>query len=152
MCLEARECTLEPYGQPEIFNTDQGSLFTRAGWGDTLASRGINISINSNGQWVDHVFIERWWHSLKYEGIYLYAFDAFADANAGIDGRMTCYNSERPLSSLGYNTSPQKKCMQNWQHNMMKPGYTLESCQVVRRMGSASLEKMQRREKFSREA
>jgi len=108
MCLESRGCTLEHYGQPESFNTDQGSLFIRAGWGNTLASRGINISINSKGQWVDHVFIERWWHCLKYEGIYLYVFDAFADANAGIEWGMTYYNSERPHSSLG-NSPPPKK-------------------------------------------
>lgn len=106
MCLEALEEAFEHYGQPEIFNTDQGSQFTSADWVNALASRGIKISMHGKGQWIDNVFIERLWRSLKYECIYLNAFDSFADANAGIDWWMTYYNNERPHSSLSDNKTP----------------------------------------------
>ena len=106
MYLEALEDAFEHYGQPEIFNTDQESQFTSAGWVNMLASRGIKTSMDGKGQWVDYVFIERLWRSLKYECIYLYAFDSLADANAGINGWMTYYNSKRPHSSLGNNRTP----------------------------------------------
>jgi hypothetical protein len=62
--------------------------------------------MDGKGQWVDHMFIKRWWLSFMYKGIYLYAFDTFADANAGIDGRMTYDNSERPQSNLGIHPIP----------------------------------------------
>jgi putative transposase len=104
MCLEALEEAIEKYGQPEIFNTDQGSQFTSAAWVDALTSRGIRISMDGKGCWVDNVFIERLWRSLKYECIYLNAFDSFKEAQAGIGQWMNYYNSERPHSSLGDKT------------------------------------------------
>ena len=77
-------------------------------------------------------------HSLKYDGVYLYASDAFTDANAGIDGRMTYYYSERPHSSLGNNRTT-AEVYADWLHNMLKPDYTLDNCHVVPRMGSTSI-------------
>ncbi len=100
MCLEALNEALEKYGQPEIINTDQGSQFTSAAWVTALTSRNIRISMDGKGCWVDNVFIERLWRSLKYECIYLNAFDSFKEAKAGIDQWMNYYNSERPHSSL----------------------------------------------------
>jgi len=104
MCLEALEEAFETYGQPEIFNTDQGSQFTSADWVDALTSRNIRISMDGKGCWVDNVFIERLWRSLKYECIYLNAFDSFKEAKAGIDQWMSYYNGDRPHSSLGDKT------------------------------------------------
>ncbi len=103
-CLEALEDALERYGAPEIFNTDQGSQFTSKDWTDTIADGGIQISMDGKGQWVDNVFIERLWRSLKYECVYLNAFDSVRDAATGIDDWMHYYNVERPHSSLGDRT------------------------------------------------
>jgi len=103
-CLEALEDALERYGAPEIFNTDQGSQFTSEDWTDTIADAGIQISMDGKGQWVDNVFIERLWRSLKYECVYLNAFDSVRDAATGIDDWMHYYNVERPHSSLGDRT------------------------------------------------
>ncbi len=105
-CVLALKRALAHYGDPEIFNTDQGSQFTSADWVNALASRGIKISMDGKGQWIDNVFIKRLWRSMKYECIYLNAFDSFADANAGIDWWMTYYNKERPHSSLSDNKTP----------------------------------------------
>lgn len=103
-CLEALEDALERYGTPEIFNTDQGSQFTSKDWTDAIIAAGIQISMDGKGQWVDNVFIERLWRSLKYECIYLNAFDSVRDAAGGIDDWMHYYNVERPHSSLGDRT------------------------------------------------
>ena len=104
MCLEALEDAMERYGKPEIFNTDQGSQFTSKDWTDALTEAGIQISMDGKGQWVDNVFIERLWRSLKYECVYLNAFDSVRDAAAGIDDWMRYYNIERPHSSLNDRT------------------------------------------------
>lgn len=103
-CLEALEDAIEVYGTPEIFNTDQGSQFTSTDWTDALKTAGIQISMDSKGQWIDNVFIERLWRSLKYECVYLNAFDSVRDAAAGIDTWIRYYNAERPHSSLGDRT------------------------------------------------
>jgi putative transposase len=99
-CLEALEEALEKYGCPSIFNTDQGSQFTSAEWVEALTSRGIRISMDGKGCWMDNVFIERLWRSLKYECVYLNAFDTVKDAGKGINHWMNYYNHERPHSSL----------------------------------------------------
>ena len=99
-CLEALEEAIEKYGKPEIFNTDQGSQFTSAAWVNTLEKQGIKISMDGKGCWMDNVFIERLWRSLKYECIYLNAFDTIREACDGIDYWMNYYNQERPHSSL----------------------------------------------------
>ncbi len=99
-CLEALEDALERYGKPEIFNTDQGSQFTSKDWTERLTEAGIEISMDGKGRWVDNVFIERLWRSLKHECVYLNAFDSVRDAQAGIGVWMRYYNRERPHSSL----------------------------------------------------
>lgn len=104
MCLEALADAMERYGRPEIFNTDQGSQFTSSAWTEALSQAGIEISMDSQGCWIDNVFIERLWRSLKYECVYLNAFDSIRDAAAGIGKWMRYYNVERPHSSLNDRT------------------------------------------------
>jgi len=99
-CLEALADAMERYGTPEIFNTDQGSQFTSKAWTDALKNAGIQISMDGKGQWVDNVFIERLWRSLKYECVYLNAFDSVRDTTRGVGDWMRYYNAERPHSSL----------------------------------------------------
>ena len=91
---------MRKYGKPEIFNTDQGSQFTSAAWVNELEKQGIQVSMDGKGCWMDNVFIERLWRSLKYECIYLNAFDTIREASDGIDRWMNYYNEERPHSSL----------------------------------------------------
>lgn len=100
-CLEALEEALEIYGKPAIFNTDQGSQFTSKDWTARLEAEGIEISMDGKGCWVDNVFVERLWRSLKHECVYLNAFDTVREAAAGIGYWIDYYNRERPHSSLG---------------------------------------------------
>jgi putative transposase len=100
-CLEALEQAMERYGRPEIFNTDQGSQFTSKDWTQALMDADVKISMDGKGRWVDNVFVERLWRSLKYECVYLNAFDSVRDAIAGIGIWMVYYNQTRPHSSLG---------------------------------------------------
>ena len=83
-CIEALEEALTRYGKPEIFNTDQGSQFTSQAFTGALQARGIQISMDGKGCWRDNVFVERLWKSIKYEEIYLHAYDSVSDARAGI--------------------------------------------------------------------
>ena len=100
-CIDALEEALTRYGTPEIFNTDQGSQFTSTAFTNTLESRGILISMDGRGRWRDNVIIERFWRSLKYECVYLYAFENGFDARQISTIWVNFYNSERPHSSLG---------------------------------------------------
>jgi putative transposase len=106
-CVEAVEEALARHGKPEIFNTDQGSQFTSAAFTGTLAAAGIAISMDGRGRWMDNVFIERLWRSLKYEEVYLNAYASVAEAKAGIDSWLGFYNEERQHQSLGYRTPRQ---------------------------------------------
>jgi len=99
-CLEALEDALERYGRPLIFNTDQRSQFTSNDWTQALKTAGIEISMDGKGRWMDNVFVERLWRSLKYECVYLNAFDSVRDTITGIGAWMDYYNQERPHSSL----------------------------------------------------
>jgi putative transposase len=99
-CVEALAAALERYGRPEIFNTDQGSQFTSRDWIDVLKRHNIQISMDSKGQWLDNVFIERLWRSLKYECVYLNAFQSFKDAHRQIRDWIDYYNDRRPHSKL----------------------------------------------------
>ena len=99
-CVEALEEALERYGPPEIFNTDQGSQFTSIDFTDVLKGAGIKISRDGKGRWMDNVFIERLWRSLKYECVYLSEFAAGSEARAGIGWWMRFYVERRPHSSL----------------------------------------------------
>ena len=99
-CVEALEEALERYGAPEIFNTDQGSQFTSLDFTSALTNAGIKISMDGKGRWMDNVFIERLWRSLKYECVYLSEFSTGSEARAGIGWWMSFYNERRPHSSL----------------------------------------------------
>ena len=100
-CIEALEEALARYGKPEIFNTDQGSQFTCPGFVGTLVDAGIQVSMDGRGRWLDNVFIERLWRSLKYECVYIHAFETGTELRAGLAKWITYYNTERPHSALG---------------------------------------------------
>ena len=103
-CLEAVEEALARYGRPAIFNTDQGSQFTSAAFTGLLLANGIAISMDGRGAWRDNVFVERLWRSVKYEEVYLRAYDGVAEARALIGRYMSFYNGRRPHSSLDWRT------------------------------------------------
>ena len=100
-CLEALEEAIAKYGVPEIFNTDQGSQFTGEAFTGVLKQHQIKISMDGKGRWVDNVFVERLWRSLKYEHVYLHAYASVAQAKAGIASYLDFFNRARPHSSLG---------------------------------------------------
>ena len=100
-CVSALEEALAKYGKPDIFNTDQGSQFTSFAFTTVLRDNGIRISMDGRGRWLDNVFIERLWRSLKYECVYLHAFETGSEARAGISRWIGFYNRLRPHSSLG---------------------------------------------------
>jgi putative transposase len=100
-CVAALEEALARFGRPEIFNTDQGSQFTSAAFTGTLAAAGIRISMDGRGRWMDNVFIERLWRSLKYEDVYLKAYADGREARAGIGAWIRFYNGSRPHQALG---------------------------------------------------
>lgn len=95
-CLDALDEALDRYGPPEIFNTDQGSQFTGWAWTQRLKDAGVRISMDGRGRFLDNIFIERLWRSLKYECVYLHAFSGGSDARRGIGALMTFYNDRRP--------------------------------------------------------
>ena len=103
-CVEALQEALARYGPPEIFNTDQGSQFTSVDFTQTLKDAGVKISMDGRGRWMDNVFIERLWRSLKYECIYLNDFETGSEVRAGVRWWIDLYNSERPHSSLADRT------------------------------------------------
>lgn len=103
-CMEALQEALERFGAPEIFNSDQGSQFTSEAFTDMLLKRGIKISMDGKGRWVDNVFVERLWRSLKYEHVYLHAYESVAEARSKIATYLDAFNTERPHSSLGRRT------------------------------------------------
>jgi len=106
-CIEALDEALDKYGAPEIFNTDQGTQFTSEDFTGVLKSSDIKISMDGKGRWMDNVFIERLWRSLKYEEVYLKAYDTVAEARAGIGEWIRFYNHERTHQSLGRQTPEQ---------------------------------------------
>lgn len=103
-CVEALQEALDRYGQPAIFNTDQGSQFTSESFTAVLREHDIRIGMNGKGRWVDNVFVERLWRSLKYEEVYLKAYDSLAQARGEIGQYLTFFNSERRQQSLGRRT------------------------------------------------
>jgi len=103
-CLEAVEEALSRHGRPEIFNTDQGSQFTSAAFTGVLLDNTIAISMDGKGAWRDNVFVERLWRSVKYEEVYLRAYDSVGDARVSIGRYLNFYNRKRPHSSLDART------------------------------------------------
>ena len=118
-CVEILEDALARHGKPDIFNTDQGSQFTGSAFTGVLANNGIAISMDGKGAWRDNVFVERLWRSVKYEEVYLRAYDSVSEACASIGRYLTFYNGRRPHSSLDGST-PDKtysRCQSAWQPN-----------------------------------
>jgi putative transposase len=106
-CIEAVEEALARYGRPEIFNTDQGSQFTSIDFTGLLHRHEIAISMDGKGAWRDNVFVERLWRSLKYEEVYLRAYDSVGEARRSIGRYFDFYNGKRPHSSLDRKTPDQ---------------------------------------------
>ena len=103
-CVEALTEAMERYGQPEIFNTDQGVQFTSAAFIDELADRGVRIGMDGKGRYLDNIFIERLWRSLKYEEVYIRAYDSVAEARRSLGVWLAFYNDVRPHQSFEYRT------------------------------------------------
>jgi putative transposase len=99
-CVAALEEAIQKYGRPEIFNTDQGSQFTSFEFTGVLKDEEVRISMDGRGRWMDNIMIERLWRSLKYECVYLHAFETGSEAKRGIAKWMKFYNQRRPHSSL----------------------------------------------------
>ena len=99
-CVEALEEALARYGTPEIFNTDQGVQFISEAFTDVLKDKKIAISMDGKGRWIDNVFVERLWRSVKYEDVYLRAYETPADLKAGLKRYFEFYNQRRRHSSL----------------------------------------------------
>jgi putative transposase len=106
-CVETLHDALEKHGKPEIFNTDQGSQFTGAAFTGVLADNAIAISMDGKGAWRDNVFVERLWRSVKYEEVYLRAYDSVSEARTSIGRYLDFYNRRRPHSSLDGTTPDQ---------------------------------------------
>ena len=106
-CVEALEEALARYGKPQIFNTDQGSQFTSMAFTGVLLREEIAISMDGRGAWRDNVIVERLWRSVKYEEVYLKAYDTVSVARASLGSYLTFYNSRRPHSSLAARTPDQ---------------------------------------------
>ena len=106
-CLDAVEDALARHGRPEIFNTDQGSQFTSAAFTGLLLGNAIAISMDGRGSWRDNVFVERLWRSIKYEEVYLRAYDSVGEARDSLGRYLDFYNSKRPHSSLDARTPDQ---------------------------------------------
>lgn len=103
-CIEAVEEALAVHGKPEIFNSDQGSQFTSDDFTDMLKDAKVKISMDGKGRWMDNVFVERLWRSLKYEEVYLKAYENAAEAREGIGDWIRYYNTERRHQGLGRRT------------------------------------------------
>jgi putative transposase len=103
-CIEALEEALHRYGTPEIFNTDQGSQFTDGDFTAVLNTTGVRISMDGKGRWIDNVFVERLWRSVKYESIYLHAYETPREVNVALARYFDFYNAYRPHQSLDYRT------------------------------------------------
>lgn len=100
-CVEALNEAVHKFGVPEIMNSDQGSQFTSFAWTDRLRRMGVRISMDGKGRFLDNIFVERLWRTLKYECVYLHAWDTGSQAKAGVRKWMDFYNRKRPHSALG---------------------------------------------------
>jgi putative transposase len=106
-CVEALEEALARHDRPQIFNTDQGSQFTSKTFADVLIANDIAISMDGKGAWRDNVFVERFWRTVKYEEVYLRAYDTVSEARTSIGRYLNFYNGRRPHSSLDRRTPDQ---------------------------------------------
>jgi len=106
-CVDALEEALSRYGGPEIFNTDRGAQFTSEAFTGVLKKANVDISMDGKGRWMDNVFVERLWCSVKYEGVYLKAYESVAEARVGIGTYLEFYNSERRYQGINRKTPDQ---------------------------------------------
>lgn len=106
-CIRVLDQALARHGRPEIFNTDQGSQFTSLAFTGRLKAEAIAISMDGKGCWRDNVFVERLWKSVKYEEVYLHAYDSVSQARAGLERYLDFYNSRRPHTAHGGKTPDQ---------------------------------------------
>jgi len=132
-CVEALEEALLRHGMPKIFNTDQGAQFTSAAFTGKLEAAGIAISMDGRGRFMDNIFIERLWRSIKYEEIHLKAYADGREARAGISSWMTFYNFRRPHQALD-NQMP----MAVWQEGIDKIEAAAEGCDMSLRLDNAN--------------
>jgi putative transposase len=112
-CVEALNEAIHRFGHPKIMNTDQGSQFTSFAWTDRLKRVGTRISMDGKGRFLDNIFVERLWRSLKYECVYLHAWETGSEAKAGVRKWVEFYNRKRPHSALGGRTP----AVVYWQRN-----------------------------------
>ncbi len=112
-CVEALNEAIHKFGPPQIMNTDQGSQFTSFVWTGQLKRTGVHISMDGKGRFLDNIFVERLWRSLKYECVYLHAWETGSEAKAGVGKWMEFYNQKRPHSALG----GQPPAVVYWQRN-----------------------------------
>ena len=110
-CIDALEEALQRFGAPDLFNTDQGSQFTSTPFTDVLKDHGIEISMDGKGRWVDNVFIERLWRSVKYEDVFLHAYETPAELRAGLARYFGFYHTKRRHSAL--DRRPRMRCTSN---------------------------------------
>ncbi len=106
-CLEALNEALQKYGTPEIFNTDQGSQFTAQAWIECLQAQEVRVSMDGRGRFLDNIFVERLWRTVKYEDIYLKRYESVPTLKAGLTDYFRHYNEERPHQALDYKTPSQ---------------------------------------------
>lgn len=116
--MAALEEAIGKYGKPEIFNTDQGSQFTSHDFIQALTDADIRISMDGRGRWMDNIMIERLWRSMKYECVFLHAFETGSEARQELQKWFDSYNMERPHSKLGDRTPDEAY------FNLPLPGYT----------------------------
>jgi putative transposase len=139
-CVEALEEALACHGKPEIFNTDQGSQFAGAAFTGVLIKNEIAVSMDGKGAWRDNVFVERLWRSVKYEEVYLRAYEGVSDARASIGRYLDFYNGRRPHSGLDGITPDHAyftPCLSAWQPNLGR-GSTYRSEKTVQTTDSSS--------------
>ena len=106
-CIDAVEEAIARYGCPQIFNTDQGSQFTSAEFTSVLTNNSISISMDGKGAWRDNVFVERFWRTIKYEEVYLHAYESVGEARQSIGRYLAFYNARRPHTALDGRTPDQ---------------------------------------------
>ncbi|HBK06194.1 MAG TPA: hypothetical protein DDZ81_10050 [Acetobacteraceae bacterium] len=138
-CVEALQETIARHGRPEIFNTDQGVQFTSAGFLDELESRGIRVSMDDKGRFLDNIFIERLWRSLKYEAVFIKAYGSVAEARRGIGGWLSFYNEERLHQALGYRTP--RAVFDGEAHEPVDNASALNGCGVGHRLVGTELKR-----------
>ena len=109
-CLDAVQEAITRYGTPDMFNTDQGCQFTSVDFTGLLKDHSIQISMDGKGCWRDNVFVERLWRSVKYEEVYLHAYESVSEAKSGLETYFMFYNQQRPHSALDDQTPDEFYC------------------------------------------